>query len=582
VKRTNEDLRQHLLRIDGRGYKAYKEIKGVYSYPFFTFHVDHVQGDPYADPSKLRVLVPLTTAAFPADTYHNQSRREGLCSFLADQFSKAARSRSSRRGTGKSGFIQIDGPGQEILSRTSVLIFSNHVEARFKVGLPASGRRILGKEAAKMLCEGLPEIVTRSLLFKNCDESSLRSWVEVAEDADCLRDELTRRRLVAFVANGSVLPRYSGVNDRPLNQGVVVPFKSPASFEVEVTLPNRAAITGMGLPEGVTLVVGGGFHGKSTLLKALEVGIYNHKPGDGREMVVSLPSAVKIRSEDGRRVTGVDITPFINNLPFNQDTGFFSTENASGSTSQASNIIESIETGAKLLLIDEDTAATNFMIRDHRMQQLILKDKEPITPFIDRVRQIYNEHGVSTILVIGGCGDYFDVADTVISMEDYAPRDLTAEAKQIASRHRAERKEEGGKNFGQITHRIPLPGSINPRKGAKEVSIKTHDLRTVAFGAETIDLDAVDQLVDRSQTRAIADAILYARTKYMDGSRSLTEVLDLVLKDIEKKGLDILSPFTVGDYAEFRSIELAAAINRLRSLEVKHPRMPLDKIGPGS
>ena len=153
-----------------------------------------------------------------------------------------------------------------------------------------------------------------------------------------------------------------------------------------------------GFPQGITLIVGGGFHGKSTLLNALEAGVYNHKPNDGRELVITDPDVVKIRAEDGRSVSGVDISPFINNLPFGQETTQFSTENASGSTSQAANIMEALECEELLrMLVDEDTAATNFMIRDQRMQQLIAKDKEPITPFIDRVRQLYNEHNVSTI-----------------------------------------------------------------------------------------------------------------------------------------------------------------------------------------
>lgn len=570
MKGTREDLRRHLLRIDGRGYKAYKDIKGTYAYPFFTLQIDHVQGDPYAEPSKLRVHVPHKTAAYPPDAYISRSRRIGLCSYLTEQFSRLARSKSVKRGTGKSGYIQIDAPGQEILDRTSVLFTGDNVEARFKVGLPAAGRRILGRDAATMLCDDLPVIVEGSLLYGNNDPHELKRFVEVSEDADFLRDELTQRGLVAFVGDGSILPRRSGIDDRPLEEGVVVPFESPESLKVKINLPNKGEITGMGIPSGVTLIVGGGFHGKSTLLRAIELGIYNHKPGDGREFVVSVPSAVKIRSEDGRGVAGVDISPFISNLPYGQDTKFFSTDNASGSTSQAANIIEALEIGARMLLIDEDRAATNFMIRDHRMQELVSKEKEPITPFIDKVKQIHEEQGVSTILVIGGSGDYFDVADTVIGMEDYIPHDLTKEAGEIALKYRAERRTEGGDRFGEITERIPLPRSINPSKGRREVSIKIHGLQTIAFGVETIDLGAVEQLVDRSQTRAIADAMLYARRNYTDGRRSMSQVIRLVMEDIDSRGFDVLSPFPVGEYAAFRQYELAAAFNRLRSLRVKH------------
>jgi predicted ABC-class ATPase len=347
-----------------------------------------------------------------------------------------------------------------------------------------------------------------------------------------------------------------------------VPFKSPQSLQVRVELPNGGAVTGMGIPRGVTLVVGGGYHGKSTLLRALELGIYNHIPGDGRELVVSNPYTIKIRAEDGRRIEKADISPFIANLPFGQDTRKFSSHDASGSTSQAANIIESLELGAQVLLIDEDTSATNFMIRDHRMQELVAKDKEPITPFIDKVGQLYSEYGVSTILVIGGSGDYFDVTDLVICMKDYEPYQVTEQARAIAEKYRAERRPEGGPHFGTISERIPLAHSFDASKGRREVKISPKGLQSIAFGTHTIDLGAVEQLTDPSQTRAIGDAIYYA-TRYMDGKRTLREIVEAVLADIKTKGLDALSPRPVGDYAQFRGLELGAAINRLRTLAVQ-------------
>ena len=101
----------------------------------------------------------------------------------------------------------------------------------------------------------------------------------------------------------------------------------------------------MGIRKGITLIVGGGYHGKSTLLKALEAGVYNHIAGDGREFVITDDTAFKLRAEDGRSITGVDISPFIKNLPNKKDTVHFSTEDASGSTSQAANLMEALESG---------------------------------------------------------------------------------------------------------------------------------------------------------------------------------------------------------------------------------------------
>ena len=563
------DLATTLRRIEGKGYKAYRDVEGSYDWGEFTLFVDHVQGDPFASPSLVRVRVPQKVALLPNDTYSSRSREIALRDFLTRRFLYAAkRLCRGNRGTGSSGIISIDRPGQEILERTSVLITEPHVEARFVMGLPARGRMVAARHAHAMFFDELPQIVRVSLFFSNLDEQVLRKHIEVAEDADALRNQLDGLGLVAFVADGAVLPRASGIDPRPLKKGLVVPFESPESLRTKVKLPNRGTITGMGIGKGVTLVVGGGYHGKSTLLRALELGVYNHMPGDGREFVVTNPYAMKIRAEDGRRIEGVDISPFIANVPLGQDTRAFSTDDASGSTSQAANIVEAIEVGARVLLVDEDTSATNFMIRDHRMQELVSKDKEPITPFIDKVRQLYRENGISTLLVMGGSGDYFDVADCVICMVEYKPYDVTEEARIIAEKSRTERRPEGGEYFGVVAERIPLGHSFDPSRGKREVKISPKGLQSIAFGTHMIDLGAVEQLVATSQTRAIGDAIYHA-TRFMDGSRTLKNIIDAVLQDIAKKGLSVLRTVPVGDYAAFRGLEFAAAINRLRTLAVR-------------
>lgn len=567
---TQDDLKRILSRIDGRSYPAYKEIAGAYAFPQFTLMVDHVQGDPFASPSRVRVRVPQTVAQFPAVLYRNKSRRVGLEVYLAAAFDQACRKAADRSGSGKSGLIEVDGPGQEMLEQTAVSITPQYVEARFRVGLPARGRTVLGRAASQMLCEAMPALVQAALLYKNRKPAAVQRYAETNEDADALRAQLAERGLVAFVADGAVLPRRSGVDERPLQGDNVVAFRSPDSLRVSFSLPNQGEVTGMGIPAGVTLIVGGGFHGKSTLLTALERGVYNHRPGDGRELVVTNDKGVKIRAEDGRYVSGVNISPFINNLPFGQDTTTFSTDNASGSTSQAANILEALELGAELLLIDEDTAATNFMIRDQRMQALIAKDKEPITPFIDKVRQLYDELGVSTILVIGGSGDYFEVADRVIALDNYVPQDVTAAARAIAAANRQQRDAEGGHLFGQMTPRVPLPNSLDPSKGRRDVNVKTRGLHAIQFGEDNIDLGAVAQLVNSSQTRAIADALVYGLERYVDGKRPLADILTRIMADIEEQGLNVVADFRypVGDLACFRPFELGAALNRLRTLRV--------------
>jgi predicted ABC-class ATPase len=562
-----------LRRIDGRGYKAYKDIEGRWSFPTFTLFIDHVQGDPFAAPSRLRALVPPNVAGFPMETFANASRARGLAAYLARTFDHVARRTEQHRGTGRSGDIRIEAPGQEVLPQTAVLVHQDgSIEARFTVGLPARGRRILGKQATETLLEDVPTTVENSLRYQAHRPETVWEHVAANEDADVLREAIKERGLVAFVANGAILPRRSGVDDRPLQTGIVIPFRSPDSLEVSIELPHAGAITGMGVPAGVTLIVGGGFHGKSTLLRALERGVYNHRPGDGRELVVSREDAVKIRSEDGRSVSGVDISPFISNLPYGLPTDEFSTPNASGSTSQAANIMEAIEVGAGVLLIDEDTAATNFMIRDRRMQALVPKNDEPITPYIDRVRQLYEEHGISSILVIGGSGDYLDVADTVIAMHEFLPVDVTSRAREIAHSQPTGRIVEAAGSFGPRPARIPLPQSLDARKGKREVNIKTRSLQTIQFGREVIDLSAVEQLVAWAQTRSVGEALWYARERYMDGRSSMKDILEQVMDDIERDGLDVLDRRKVGDLAGFRKFELAAALNRLRTLRVQQRR----------
>jgi len=565
---NQENLRQLLLQLDNRGYKAYKAIQGSYEFPDFTLIVDRVQGDPFASPSQVRVQLPQSVAGFPRNLYQSHSREIALRDYLTRQFDHAARDISSRRGTGNSGLIAIAHVGQSVLERTSAFVTDELVEVRFVVGLPARGRSIAGRQAAEMLCDDIPDIVDKALKYRQLDATAIEHHVETVEDADWLRQQLLEHGLVAFIPDGAILPRRTGVDDQPLSAEAVA-FQSPETLRVEFTCPNRGLITGMGIPVGVTLIVGGGYHGKSTLLRAIELGVYNHIPNDGRELVVTNPAAVKIRAEDGRSIASVDISPFINQLPQGRSTSQFSTTNASGSTSQAANIMEALEAGAKLLLVDEDTAATNFMIRDRRMQQLIAKDKEPITPFIDKVRQLYTDYAVSTILVMGGSGDYFDVADTVIAMENFQPHDVTEKAKAIALANRTERTPEGGKRFGEITPRIPLAESIDPSRGHREVKLKVRDVDEVVFGTEEIDLGAVEQIVERGQLRAIAEAIVYGKRQYINERYTLPEILNRVMADIESQGLDILSNLPEGDLVLFRRFELAAVLNRLRTLKVR-------------
>jgi predicted ABC-class ATPase len=566
---SKEDLKNILTGIDGKGYKAYKDIEGSFDFGPFTLHIDHVQGDPFAPPSRLRFHIPLQRTGFPASLFERRIKRIAFQDFIARQFETIQRRVvKGHRGIGRSGIISIDSGKQEILERSAVSIDAQGVEVRFTVGLPSEGRRILGKEAMEIFFQEIPQIGDQCLLYQHYDPSDVKTHGEVAEDQEAIQKQLDEKGLVAFIHDMSILPRRSGVDDRPLTQNVV-PFYYPSELEVELSVPNRGQIKGLGIPKGVTLIVGGGFHGKTTLLNAIERGIYPHIPGDGREYIATLPSAVKIRAEDGRSVEKVDISPFISHLPQGKDTMKFSTENASGSTSQAANIIEALEMNARLLLIDEDTSATNFMVRDERMQELVAKDKEPITPFVDKVKQLHRDLGVSTILVMGGSGDYFDVADTVMMMDNYQPRCVTKRAKEIAQIHASKRVNEGGASFGKVTYRQPLPRSFDASRGKREVKIDAKGTRTILYGSTTIDLSYSEQLVDPSQTRVIGLMIHYYCENYMEKTQNLREGLEKAMEDVRERGFDILLAYKIGNLAMPRIYELAGAINRMRSLRIK-------------
>ena len=566
--RDEDRLRSELGRLDGRGYKAYKDLTGSWAFKRFELRIDHVQGDPFATPTRVSVTLSPERSGLPPSAYANEARALGTAAHLARGFSAEARRSTSRTHdrTGHSGEIRMQDPGQVVLEQSAVQLTTEGIlEARFTIGLPARSRRIDGTGAIELLLERVPTILAGTLLAGAHNLAKVERSAATNEDAEALRSELAARSLVAFVADGSVLPRRSGVDDRPFDAPAVTPCISPETLRVRIEAPNQGTVLGMGIPEGVTLVVGGGFHGKSTLLRALQAGVWNHAPNDGREFVVTRMDAAKVRAEEGRSIAGVDISPFIDGLPGGMSTAAFSTPNASGSTSQAAAIMEAIETGSRLLLIDEDTSATNFMIRDRRMQALVPPEGEPITPFVDRIKELRDDHGVSTVLVLGGSGDYLDVADLVIRMDAYVPLDVTSQARATAERLPTGRKMEASAALSLPSPRRIEWSSVDPGRGRRRVHVKTPDDRTLLFGSSTIDLIALEQLTGRAQIRAIGLALAWAAEARTDDH--VPDILDATM-DALSQGLDTFDESKTGDVAGFRRQELAAILNRLRSLRV--------------
>jgi len=558
--RDLEELRRTLFGLEGRGYKAYKRLLGPWQLGPVTLFFDHVQGDPFATPSKVRLRIPRAVHSIPEALWSSEPRKTGLLDYLLRVFHRAAREIPPSGGTGHSGRVFVDAPGAEILLRSGAEITGAYLELRFRVGLPARGRSIMGRTAAKLLTEAIPKAAA-AVHWSHLDQDLAWRFAKLAEDHAHLQQLLAQKGLVAFVRDGSILPRRSGIAQEPLEGAV--PFAAPPELRVSLPTLHHGEVVGMGIPEGVTIITGGGFHGKTTLLEALEQGVYPHAPGDGREWVVTRAEALKVRSEDGRSISGVDLGPFIRDLPGGKRTDFFQTQDASGSTSLAAAILEGLEAGARVLLIDEDTSATNLLTRDARMQRLV--ERETITPLLDRVRELFERLGVSTVMVVGGNGDYLDVADRVILMEAYRPHDVTERARKIASELPSRRSPSAPEHPIRVTPRCPLPESFDPQRGGRE-KIKTRGLREILFGHQTIDLTGLEQLVDDSQARAIG-AMLKKMQRLADGRTPLRELAERLVEEARARGLYALEASP--ELALPRALEVAGAVNRLRSLKVK-------------
>lgn len=581
--KSSQDLRRLLEAIDRKSYPAYKDVRGAYDFRDYILSVDYVQGDPFASPSRVSVWIAHDKAQYPAAYFDKEYKRIALEDYLVRQFSQEiARYNFKTKGSGKSGLIATSRPGPEILSRTACECGEKGITVRFEVGFPANGRTINSGELIKIIFDFLPRCVKTVFYYKNRPAQEVRSVIELAEDQQFIRQELERLDLVSFVADGAVLPRESGISSRPMKNSR--PFQSPESLRVTLKLPHRGSITGMGVRRGITLIVGGGYHGKSTLLKALEAGVYNHVAGDGREYVITDDTAMKLRAEDGRSVHKVDISLFINDLPNKKATRCFSTEDASGSTSQAAAVIEGIEAGSRAFLIDEDTSATNFMVRDQLMLHIISREHEPITPFIERARDLYERSGISTVMVAGSSGAYFYIADTILQMDCYEPLDITVKTKEFCASYGAEPvtsapgyclPAEGRRLLNGASRQASAPAHDDrrpPRAGGRDAGRRDR-MKVKVFGKDSfqidrspVDLRFVEQLVDPEQTNALAQMLRYCIEKHLPERATVADMVALLQQEIRRGGLAAVedSSFAACGLAMPRAQEIYACINRYR------------------
>lgn len=604
---TLNELTSHLHAIDGRSYAAYKAIVGRYRSPLgWVLYIDRIQPDPYAPPTAIRVVLPLAltgadarltgftprlTGADTRPTGTNEPLTEanetltGANSHLTASPTRAVALRDylarTLRELLKGQAISIAPAGQEILERSSVNLhetwqddFSTpafsapgpYLELRLRWSLPAFGREIAGRQAARNLNLDLARAVAGLDLRES--ELGAEAWkhCQVAEDHAALQEILVERGWVAFLADGANLARRSGVSQLPLEGGV--PLTAPETLAQTVQLPHAGVVRGTAIPAGVTVIAGGGYHGKSTLLNAIARGIYPHIPGDGRELVATVPETMAVRAADGRAVTGVDLRPFISHLPgHDADPAQFTTANASGSTSQAASIMESLElwgqSAQAALLLDEDTCATNLLIRDQRMRALVSSEREPITPLVDRIRALHRERGISTLIVMGGSGDYLDVADQVLIMDSYRLVDATAQARQVCDSQ--PRMDTSLPDFPLPAQRLPQRPEAKRRGPSRTRALGTQRL---VLDRHEVDVADVSGLVDEGQALAVAWALRALLERHFDGRTSLSQALAQVAKRLDDVGLDALGEAHPAFLVRPRLVDVGAAVNRLRSLQV--------------
>jgi len=533
-----------LLRIDGRGYKAYRDLVGASErVGDLVVRVVRVQGDPFAPPSVVAVEARVGVPGWA------RCCLTAVADFLYRRLWRALARRSARMGEGRSGFLGVPRPGPVMLRRSGLEVFPDgRLVARVWVGLPSRRRRVLADAAEELLLRRVPGAVEEAL--RGLGGGGLREHVSVWRLQEELRSQLRSRGLVAFVGDGSVLPRRCGGCEEPLPGAV--PFESPPGLRVELET-SEGVVTGMGVARGVTVVAGTAFHGKTTLLEALQAGIYNHVPGDGRERVVAVRGAVKVRAEDGRSASCVDISTFVHDVPGGLDTSCFTTRDASGATSMAAAIQEAVEAGAELILVDEDTSATNLLFFDERALGLIRR--KTVTTVSEQARSMA-EQGVSLVVVSSGSVPLLASADTVIVMEDYRARDATAEARELAERHRPPQRR----------YRRPAPRRLYPPRLEKP-RLQGSWLTDKSL-EEPLDLGFNEQLVEEGQYRLLV--ALAARAWRSASGRVAAELARWLDEVLEREGFRGLLGSEPGPgYSEVRGLDYVAVINRLPGLRAE-------------
>lgn len=564
-----KDLYQKLRGFSGKKYGLYKSLTQR-SWNFGDFSLDfiHVQGDPYAPPSRIRLTIPFRKLNYPKNFITNEIQGLAMADYLLRRLAREMNEREECTSV-----FTITSPGQEILFRNTLCIgnFSEEkegvVEVLMGIRLPGENRLIDFYAVSDLLTRLLPDILLASLYGLSLEEQEKAyRHIETLEIRNALLDEVLSAGFIAFIPNGAILPRASGISDLPAKEAVS--FNAPKESIIEFTVRGKT-ISGMGISKGITAIAGGAYHGKSTLLSALEKSVYPHIPGDGREWVVVDPSAFRVRSEEGRLVRNTRIAPLVRELPGKISTESFFTVSASGSTSEAANLLEALECGVKTILIDEDVSAVNFLIRDQRMRRLLGNEGDPLIPLIERIREFTNT-GVHFILVIGACGDFLTEADRVIVMKNYLPEEMTASAKTISSETPYISSKGNHPPFYPFKSRAfldfikPLAPQIRPSSSVEKfVKVRLLHDNLLQVGFLQADVHYLSGFCNGTQRYAAGLIALNLVQSAED--KTLMEVVEKVCARIEKSGFGKFPQGLSRDMTLPRAVDIAAVLLRLRT-----------------
>lgn len=539
-----------LKAIQGQPASEYARLIGDFDFTRFVVHVRRAPAPVEGAVQGLFVIhVPQLIAGFPAPLVATPIRRTALEDYLARRVCAAIDARMALAGRGGPPALMIARPGPQILPRSSIIVAQDYVEARLTIRLPVRDGMADTSAAEQIFFNDLPAVVNDSLIFCYHDEAELNRFVDRMEDTDHVRQQLTRRGLVSFIGEGS----------RPDASRPAVEL--PAEGLVTMDVPNAHTLRGVGIPSGVTLIIGDPYSGRRELIAALAAGTYNHAAGDGREMIVSISDIVRIDADPGRPVQRVDISPF---LP--ESTGWktteFTTASATPAESQMAGTIEAVQVGAQALVFDESFSDPAFLAGDARLAGLRPDAPASFLSLARRARQFANDLRVSIIVgAYAHAEEFLPVADTVLLLENGRLSDVTRDARALNLTAGSTAGLSALPPAGERTRWI-VPSSIDAWLGADEAHIEATDIHHLAFGRYEIDLSAVSQLVDQGQTKAIGMLLYYAKLHFLDEIRTIAEIMDQLDSDLGSEGLDALSRDLRGDLARPRRYEIAAARDR--------------------